>query len=174
MSSGPDTAKLNGQSKALSTAAATSTEAAATAVRTTPSFTLPPRARVASDKAKYGKRRPCYQHEGKSKKKCLKAHKRSRMDWPPNPTQAEIKKRVGWWWPKAERISYCETAGNWQHFPNGNYIGGLGMFRRTYGIGQAVTGYRWVHEGASKAEQIAIGHVVMKRFGVMAWGCGSA
>ena len=96
------------------------------------------------------------------------------MDWPPKPRDWEIKRRVGWWWGKAERIAYCETAGNWQHYPHGNYIGGLGMFRSTYGIGQAVTGYRWPSEGATKAEQIAVGYIVMRRFGVTAWGCSSA
>jgi len=37
-----------------------------------------------------------------------------------------------------------------------------------------VTGYRWPHQGATKAEQIAVGYVVMRRFGVRAWGCASA
>ena len=100
--------------------------------------------------------------------------KRDRMEWPSRPKEWEIKRRVGWWWRKAERIAYCETGGNWQHYPHGTYIGGLGMFRRTYGIGQAVTGYRWPHQGATKAEQIAVGYVVMRRFGVRAWGCASA
>jgi len=96
------------------------------------------------------------------------------MDWPPRPKEWEIKRRVGWWWPKAERIAVCETGGNWQHYPHGSYIGGLGMFRSTYGIGQAVTKYRWPADGATKAEQIAVGYVVAQRFGVSAWGCASA
>jgi hypothetical protein len=105
---------------------------------------------------------------------CLAQLKRNRMDWPPRPKVWEIKRRVGWHWRKAERVAICETGGNWQHYPHGNYIGGLGMFRRTYGIGQAVTGYRWVHEGATKQEQIAIGYVVAQRFSWRAWGCGGA
>lgn len=97
------------------------------------------------------------------------------MAWPPRPKEWEIKRRIGnVQWRKAERVAYCETGGNWRHYPNGNYIGGLGMFRRTYGIGQAVTKYRWVHQGATKAEQIAVGYIVAKRFGWSAWGCGSA
>jgi hypothetical protein len=48
------------------------------------------------------------------------------------------------------------------------------MYRRTYGIGQAVTGYQWPSEGATKAEQIAVAHIVAQRFGWSAWGCGSA
>lgn len=120
-------------------------------------------------------KRPCHAHEGKAKKVCLKQYKRNRMEWPPRPKVWEIKRRIGLvQWRKAERVAYCETAGNWNHYPNGRYIGGLGMFRSTYGIGQAKTKYRWVHEGATKQEQIAIGYVVAQRFGWSAWGCGSA
>ena len=116
-----------------------------------------------------------HDHKGKvTRAACIKQLKRNRMDWPPRPKAWEIKRRIGWHWRKAERVAYCETAGNWQHYPNGTYIGGLGMFRRTYGIGQAVTGYRWPHQGATKAEQIAVGYVVAKRFGWSAWGCVSA
>jgi hypothetical protein len=77
-------------------------------------------------------------------------------------------------WRKAERVAVCETGANWQHYPNGTYIGGMGMYRSTYGIGQSVTGYRWVSEGATKAEQIAIAYIVAMKFGWSAWGCGSA
>lgn len=116
----------------------------------------------------------CEKHQGAAKTACAKQLKRDKMDWPPKPKDWEIKQRVGWWWGKAERIAQCETGGNWQHYPHGTYIGGLGMFRSTYGIGQAVTGYRWPSEGATKAEQIAVGYIVMRRFGVTAWGCSSA
>jgi len=122
-----------------------------------------------------GSAAPCQAHTGAAKKACIKQLKRDRMDWPPRPSNAEIIKRIGIdQWRKAERVAYCETAGNWQHYPNGSYIGGLGMFRSTYGIGQAETKYRWVHEGATKAEQIAIGYVVAQRYGWSAWGCGGA
>lgn len=118
---------------------------------------------------------PCAKHVGAAKQQCSKAAKRNAMAWPPRPSEAEIKRRIGVsQWRKAERISVCETGGNWQHFPHGRYIGGMGMFRSTYGIGQAVTRYRWVHEGATKAEQIAIAYVVARRFGWSAWGCGGA
>jgi len=117
---------------------------------------------------------PCQKHQGKQKAACVTQLKRDRMDWPPRPKEWEIKRRIGWHWQKAERVARCETASNWQHYPRGRYIGGLGMFRSTYGIGQAVTRYRWPHEGATKAEQIATGYIVAKRFGWRAWGCGSA
>ena len=122
-----------------------------------------------------GSAAPCKAHVGPAKKACVKQLKRDRMDWPPRPAEWEIKRRIGMvQWRKAERVAYCETAGNWQHYPNGRYIGGMGMFRSTYGIGQKVTSYRWVHQGATKAEQIAIAYVVAQRFGWSAWGCGSA
>jgi len=124
-------------------------------------------------------KRPCHAHEGQEKKDCVKVYRenqrRAKMDWPPRPTVKEIQDRIGMdQWRKAERVAYCETAGNWKHYPNGSYIGGLGMFRSTYGIGQAVTDYRWVSEGATKQEQIAIGYIVAQRFGWSAWGCGGA
>lgn len=120
---------------------------------------------------------PCAKHVGEAKVVCIKAQKakRDKMPWPPRPSEKEVIKRIGIAeWHKAERVAVCETGANWQHFPNGNYIGGMGMFRQTYGIGQAVTHYRWVSEGASKAEQIAIAHIVATRFGWSAWGCGGA
>lgn len=118
--------------------------------------------------------RPCEQHQGAAKVACVKQAKRDAMAWPPRPSQAEVKARVGWWWSKAERIAMCETGGNVTHYVNGTYIGYLGMYRGTYGIGQAVTHYRWPADGATKQEQIAVGYVVMQRFGVMAWSCGAA
>ena len=119
--------------------------------------------------------KPCGEHTGAAKKACAKQLQRDRMDWPPRPTNAEVIRRIGLvQWRKAERVAQCETAGNWQHYPHGTYIGGLGMYRGTYGIGQSVTGYRWPHQGATKAEQIATGYVVAMRFGWSAWGCGSA
>jgi hypothetical protein len=118
---------------------------------------------------------PCQAHTGKSKAACIKQHKRNQQDWPAKPKEWEIQRRIGMvQWRKAERVAQCETAGNWQHYPHGRYIGGMGMFRSTYGIGQAITGYRWVHQGATKAEQIAVAYVVAQRFGWSAWGCGSA
>jgi hypothetical protein len=118
---------------------------------------------------------PCQAHTGKAKVGCIQQYKRNQQDWPAKPKDWEIQRRIGMvQWRKAERVAQCETAGNWQHYPHGRYIGGMGMFRSTYGIGQAVTGYRWVHQGATKAEQIAVAYVVAQRFGWSAWGCGSA
>ena len=134
---------------------------------------------VATVRSTSAAKRPCRAHEAEAKFICLKHWKkqnqRARLAWPPNPTVAEIQSRIGMSeWHKAERVSVCETGGNWQHYPNGTYIGGMGMFRQTYGIGQAVTGYRWVSEGATKQEQIAVAHIVAQKFGWSAWGCGGA
>ena len=120
---------------------------------------------------------PCAKHVGQAKSDCIESVQKSRdrMPWPPRPTKQEIVKRIGLTqWQKAERVAVCETGANWQHYPHGRFIGGMGMFRSTYGIGQAETHYRWVSEGATKAEQIAIAHVVATRFGWSAWGCGGA
>lgn len=129
---------------------------------------------------------PCDKHEGAAKSACVKAkHERdarAKLKWPPSPTAAEIITRIGIdQWRKAERVAYCETGGNPRHFVHGTYIGLLGMYRGTYGIGVEGTrapgnprGYRWPAEGATKAEQIAVGYVVAQRFGWSAWGCGGA
>lgn len=129
---------------------------------------------------------PCDKHEGAAKVACLK-HKhereaRDRMPWPPRPSSAEVIARIGIdQWRKAERVAYCETGGNIRHFVHGRFIGFLGMYRGTYKMGVEWTkgpgnpnGYRWPAEGATKAEQIAVGYQVASRLGWSAWGCGAA
>jgi len=125
-------------------------------------------------------KRPCHAHEGTNKKRCIKVYRenqrRANMKWPPNPSVKEIQDRIGMaQWRKAERVAACETGGNWNHYPHGSYIGGLGMYRQTYGYGQRATGYRWVSEGATKQEQIAIAVASFPiTYGWSGWGCGSA
>ena len=158
-------AKVAGAAKSLSAGSGT----------TTPTNTRPSRAREA-------KRRPCYAHSGKSKAKCLKAYKRSRMDWPPSPTEAEIKKRVGsYHWNKAARVANCETGGtrgatanrgnlNW--YPNGTYQGPLGMYRQTAAYGKRATGY---YSPDSWQEWVAVAvasHPITQ--GWSGWGCRGA
>jgi hypothetical protein len=126
--------------------------------------------------------KPCEQHTGKAKAACITQAKRDAMRWPPRPSNAEVIKRIGIdQWRKAERVAYCETGGNVNHYPHGTYIGLMGMYVGTYGIGVEGTkgpgnrrGYRWVSEGATKAEQIAIAWEVVKRYGWSAWSCGGA
>ena len=68
---------------------------------------------------------PCQAHQGKAKAECIKQAKRDRMAWPPKPSEAEIRRRIGTaQWRKAERVAVCETGANWQHYPHGTYIGG--------------------------------------------------
>ena len=120
--------------------------------------------------------KPCQHHQGKAKKACVTQAKRNAQAWPPRPAAWEIKRRIGnAQWRKAERVAYCETGGNWQHYPHGTYIGGLGMYRGTYAYGARRTGYRYPSQGATKGEQIA---VAVASFpitrGWSGWGCGGA
>ena len=136
------------------------------------------------------KKRPCYKHTTKTvptKKTCLAAYKRSRMAWPPNPTEAEIKKRVGAYnWNKAARVANCETGGTrgahptrgnvrWyiteDGTPTGSYISALGMFARTFAYGAKATGYR----GRTYQEQVAIAVASFPiTRGWSGWSCGGA
>ena len=94
------------------------------------------------------------------------------MKWPPNPSNEEIIRRIGIdQWRYAEQIAYCETGGNLRHFPDGKYIGMMGMYRSTYAYGARATGYPSPHT-ATKAQQIAIAvaaHPITQ--GWSGWGC---
>jgi hypothetical protein len=132
-----------------------------------------------------GKKRPCYKHTAKTvptKATCLKAYKRARMAWPPKPTAAEIKKRVGsYHWHKAARVANCETGGtqgatanrgNLHWHPNGTYQGPLGMYRQTARYGKRVTGY---HTPTTWQQWVAVAvasHPITR--GWSGWGCGGA
>lgn len=132
------------------------------------------------------KKRPCYKHTTTTvptKATCISAYKRSRLAWPPKPTEAEIKKRVGTYhWNKAARVANCETGGtrgatkyrgnlNW-HL-TGTYQGPLGMYRQTAAYGKRVTGYwgprltwqQWVAVGVAS-------HPITGGWG--GWGCRGA
>ena len=140
---------------------------------------------VSAGGTKAEKKRPCHKHTAKTvptKKTCLKAYKRSRMAWPPKPTEAEIKKRVGTYhWNKAARVANCETGGtrgatanrgnlNW--YPNGTYQGPLGMYRQTARYGKRATGY---HTPKTWQQWVAVAvasHPITK--GWSGWGCRGA
>lgn len=131
------------------------------------------------------KRRPCYKHTAETKvtkKQCLRAYKRSRQAWPVNPTEAEIKKRVGsYHWAKAARVANCETGGtrgasryrgNLHWYPNGTYQGPLGMYRQTAAYGKRVTGY---YSPDTWQEWVAVAvasHPITR--GWSGWGCRGA
>lgn len=134
-------------------------------------------------RARKGKRRPCYAHKGKARTKCLKAYKRSRMDWPPNPSEAEIRKRVGaYHWNKAARVANCETGGtrgatanrgNLSWHLTGTYQGPLGMYRQTAAYGKRATGYWGPQLTWQQWVAVAVAsHPITQ--GWSGWGCRGA
>lgn len=126
--------------------------------------------------------RPCYRHTGDAKKACVKAkHERDardRMAWPPSPSAAEIRRRVGDYnWFKARRVAVCETGFRVRWYltadgtPTGQFVSALGMYVRTFEYGVRATGYR----GRTWPEQVAIAvaaHPITG--GWSGWGCGGA
>jgi hypothetical protein len=116
---------------------------------------------------------PCQAHQGKAKAECIKQAKRDRMAWPPKPSEAEIRRRVGDYnWNKAHRVAVCETGKRLDWYPNGRFRGPLGMFSRTQDYGKRATGY-W--SPATWQEHVAIAvaaHPITG--GWSGWGCGSA
>jgi len=132
--------------------------------------------------------KPCSKHPveaaGKvDKATCLKAYKRKQarknMAWPPNPTVAEIRRRVDriggkGTYAKAWRIARCETGANPRHFPNGRYIGMMGMYVKTYQYGARRTKYPTLHT-ATPQQQIAIAVASWPiTRGWSGWGCRGA
>lgn len=117
---------------------------------------------------------PCYAHKGAAKKACL----RNRTPWPKNPTNAEIKRRVGSYnWAKAHRVARCETGKRVRWYIShdgthrGKYVGALGMYTHTFRYGARQTGY----VGKTWAEQVAIAVAAHKITGGWSgWGCGGA
>lgn len=130
--------------------------------------------------------KPCASHTKYSavtKAECVKEVKRkaarAKMAWPPNPSAREIRVRVDkiggkGTWDKAWRIARCETGANPRHFPNGRFIGMMGMFRSTYAYGARKTGYPYPHV-ATPQQQIAVAVASWPiTRGWSGWGCSSA
>ena len=120
-----------------------------------------------------GAARPCGEHVGKDRQACLKQYKRDKMDWPPNPTAAEVQRRVGSYnWHKAKRVAICETGMRLDWYPSGTYRGPLGMYRTTQDYGKRATGY-WSPRTWQEHVAIAVAaHPITG--GWSGWGCGSA
>jgi len=126
--------------------------------------------------------RPCGEHVGKERAKCLSQYKRDKQAWPKSPTENEIKKRVGAYnWNKAARVANCETGGtpgaskyrgnlNW--YPNGKYRGPLGMYVTTQAVGIRITGYSPPRTWAEHVAVAVASHGVTR--GWSGWGCGGA
>ena len=116
---------------------------------------------------------PCAEHLGKAKKACQAQLKRDRMAWPPSPTEAEVKKRVGSYnWNKAHRVAVCETGKRIDWYPHGRYRGPLGMYRTTQDYGKRATGY-WTPKNWQEHVAIAVAAHPITR-GWSGWGCGGA
>ncbi len=116
---------------------------------------------------------PCEAHTGKAKAACIHHVKRDRMAWPPNPTPAEIRRRVGSYnWNKAHRVAMCETGKRLDWYPTGRYRGPLGMYRTTQDYGKRATSY-WSPKSWQEHVAIAVAaHPITG--GWSGWGCGSA
>lgn len=97
---------------------------------------------------------------------------------PPPPPPAPVQTAPGipadsYW----DRMAQCETAGNWAHYPNGTYTGGLGIYNQTW---LAWGGGEFAPKAgqATKAQQIIVanriavtGHNGLGPVGFSAWGC---
>ncbi len=123
---------------------------------------------------------PCASHTATTKvtkAECVaqvkKQAKRDRMAWPPSPTEAEIRKRVGAYnWNKAHRVAVCETGKRIDWYPHGRYRGPLGMYRTTQDYGKRRTGY-WNPRTWQEHVAIAVAAHPITR-GWSGWGCGGA
>ena len=119
---------------------------------------------------------PCAKHEGAAKQQCSKAAKaqakRDRLKFPPNPTKADVAKRVPDW-QGFVRLGRCEQPGpsrygdgvRWDH-PGPTWGGGVGLYTRTW---QAAGSPYRVFSG-DKWETILVSDAVRDRFGITAWG----
>lgn len=133
-----------------------------------------------------GNSAPCAQHTDTTavtRSECLAVYhrqaKRDHMAWPPSPTVAEVRKRVDriggpGTYAKAWRVARCETGANPRHYPDGQFIGMLGMARSTYAYGAHVTGYPFPAT-ATPQQQIAVAVASFPITRAWAgWGCGGA
>jgi resuscitation-promoting factor RpfB len=92
---------------------------------------------------------------------------------PPPPPAPPGAPSDGYW----DRMAMCETGGNWAHYPNGTYTGGLGIYNGTWltwGGGEFAprAGLATREQQIAVANRIAItGHNGVSPVGLSAWGC---
>jgi hypothetical protein len=131
---------------------------------------------IKHERISYEKRVPCYRHEGNNKKKCLTEYKQQRkrdsLKYPPNPTRADVAKRVPDW-QGFVRLGRCEQPGyskygdgvNWSH-SGPTWGGGLGIYRSTWFMANSPyelwSGDKW--------ETILVADSIRDQVGITAWG----
>ena len=123
--------------------------------------------------------KPCLKHTSESKvtkKQCLKQYKkmkvRDKTKYPPNPTKADVAKRVPDW-QGFVRLGRCEQPGyskykdgvNWSH-SGPTWGGGLGIYKSTWYMAkspyQLWSGDKW--------ETILVADSIRDQVGITAWG----
>jgi hypothetical protein len=74
-------------------------------------------------------------------------------------------------------MAYCETAGNWAHYPNGTWTGGLGIYNQTW-LGWGGSEFAPKAGQATREQQIIVANRIAVTgwngnppVGFSAWGC---
>jgi hypothetical protein len=94
---------------------------------------------------------------------------------PPPPPPAPGTPSNDYW----DRLARCETGGDWAHYPDGSYTGGLGIYNGTWlawGGGEFApkAGQASREQQIIVANRIAVtGHNGLGPVGLSAWGCTS-
>lgn len=115
---------------------------------------------------------PCAKHAGAGKRECVAQAKRDALRFPPNPTKADVAKRVPDW-QGFVRLGRCEQPGpskygdgvRWDH-QGPTWGGGVGLFRGTW----LAAGSPYPVFSGDKWETILVSDAVRDRFGITAWG----
>jgi hypothetical protein len=126
------------------------------------------------DDASAAQRHPCDRHTGAARTNCLTAYHKHRardaLRFPPNPTMADVRKRVPDWWGFV-RLGRCEQPGDgkwgvaWGN-PGPTYGGGTGIYKGTW----AASGSPYPTFTGSIPAEILTADAVRDRFGITAWG----
>ncbi len=121
--------------------------------------------------------KPCSKHAPSDKPSCLKAYRRSQLEYPPKPTWREFKARAGAYYAPLRQIAVCEMGGTGKGEPwdvrwgvlYSKYSSAFGIWNGNFAYTSQATGYRW--PTANKAEEAFHALALAKRYGLSAWGC---